>query len=159
VLVLLMKFWRIVFICFVLLPIPGVAMAIFDAGKACVFSAVEGVLTLNGEPVKGATIMRKVEWQREDSDATVTDEKGYFRFPAMYHRSVMKLFPAEFVASQDIIAIVDGKEYFLWHTTKREPGENAELQGTQLNFKCELSNEPRFDHSYDASIETICTWK
>ena len=137
----------------------GEAMSIFDTGKACVFSAVEGVLTRNGEPVKGATIVRKVEWQREDSDKTVTDENGHFSFPAMYHRSAMKLLPAEFVASQDIIAIVDDDEYFLWHTTKREPEENAELRGSPMVFQCELSKEPRFDHSYDASIETICTWK
>ena len=69
-----MRVSSVAFFTLLLLPMVGEAMSIFDTGKACVFSPVEGVLTLNGEPVRGATIKRKVEWQREDSDETVTDE-------------------------------------------------------------------------------------
>ena len=133
-------------------------MSFFDIGKACVFSQVKGRVTYEGKPAAGAKIVRKAKWQKPASDEAVADAEGKFEFPAMYQRSAVKLIPAEFVVSQELTVIYNDKEYGIWHTTKREPEEDTELNGKPLNFQCELTDEPRFDHSYRASIKTICTW-
>lgn len=137
----------------------GASMSVFDIGKACVFSQVKGQVTFEGKPVSGAKIVRIAKWQKEETDETMTDSEGNFELPPMYHRSVVKLLPAEFVTSQRLMVIHDNKEYGIWFTTKRAPEENSELNGKPLAFKCELTDEPRFDHSYRASIKTICTWE
>ena len=134
-------------------------MSIFDVGKACVFSEVLGVVTYKGAPVAGATIRRLAKWQKEQEDRTITADDGSFHFEPMYQRSVLKLLPAEFVAHQRLLIEHQGQEVLMWFTTKREAEENAELGGKPLKFKCELTDEPRFDRSHRASIKTICTWE
>ena len=133
-------------------------MSIFDVGRACVFSEVSGVVTYKGEPVSGATIRRVAKWQKEQEDRTVTAADGSFYFGPMYQRSVLKLLPAEFVAHQRLLIEHLGQEVLMWSTTKRNTEENAELNGKPLKFSCELTDEPRFDRNYRASIKTICTW-
>ncbi|MCB0392405.1 MAG: hypothetical protein KDD58_14030 [Bdellovibrionales bacterium] len=125
----------------------------------CVFSPVEGYLTKNSEPVSGAIILQNVDWQGVKTARTTTDETGYFKFYAIYSYSILNLFPFEFVAHQELIAKVKDQEYLLWRTAKRNPAENSELQGTPLNFSCDLQDNIRFDHSFDSTIETICRWK
>ncbi|TQV66927.1 carboxypeptidase regulatory-like domain-containing protein [Exilibacterium tricleocarpae] len=133
-------------------------MSIFDVGKACVFSEVSGVVTYRGEPVPGATVRRIAKWQKEKQDSTTTDADGRFHFEPMYQRSAVKLIPAEFVAHQRLLIEHQGEEVLLWFTTKRSTEENSELNGKPLKFTCELTNEPRFDRNYRASIKTLCTW-
>lgn len=134
-------------------------MSIFDVGRACVFSAVSGVVTCNGEPVAGATIRRVAKWQKEQEDRRVTAADGSFSFEPMYQRSVAKLLPAEFVAHQRLLIEYQSQEVLMWFTTKRNAEENAELNGKPLRFSCELTDEPRFDRNYRAAIKTICTWE
>ena len=41
-----------------------------DIGKVCLFSAMSGVITLDGKPVAGALLKRTVDHQKPKSDET-----------------------------------------------------------------------------------------
>lgn len=133
-------------------------MSLFDTGKSCVFSSVEGILTFNGHPASGAEIKRSVEWQKEKQDSAQADSQGKFSLPALYQRSAMKLIPSEFVAAQHMVVVYQGKEYPIWETAKRSEEENAELEGKPLIFTCELTDEPEFTHLTLTSIKSNCRW-
>jgi len=134
-------------------------MSILNLGKACVFSTVTGVVTQNGQPLENAEIKRNVTWQKKDADQTRTDSNGRFSFPSIFHNSLMKYFPAEFVSHQTITIHHDGKQYLAWETTKRETEENSELGGKAINLSCELSNEPSVKYAGKRGIDGICTWE
>lgn len=134
-------------------------MSLFNLGKACVFSKVRGTVTRNGEPIVEATIIRDVTWQKNSKDRTSSDTNGDFVFPAIYHHSLMKYMPAEFVAHQTITIIHNDKTYLAWETTKRETDENAELGGKSIHLKCELANEPTVKYEGRRGIDGICTWE
>ena len=128
--------------------------------KACVFSQVDARMTLNGEPVVGARILREWEWQKKKQDETVTDSDGKFSFPAVYESSPTRLFPSEFNVSQFLTVFYQGEEFAFWVTNKREVEENVELGGLPLNLNCELSDEPSITKFGLASkVYSLCTWK
>jgi len=89
-------------------------MSIFDVGKVCTFSAVSGVITKDGQPVKNTRIVRVVDYQSKSQDETKTDEHGRFSMPAPFERSVTKLLPKEFVVGQSLL-IEDGGELQEFH--------------------------------------------
>ncbi|MBU3069853.1 carboxypeptidase-like regulatory domain-containing protein [Aestuariicella sp. G3-2] len=148
-----------VLLSLVFLSANGFGMSIFGAGNACVFSEVSGYLTFNGEPLKGATVTRVSEWQKENTESTVSDENGHFHFDALHQASASKLIPfTEFVASQSISVGVDGESYEIWSNTKRDGDENSELGGKNLKLKCEISDELRLVEDYGTLLVTNCTW-
>lgn len=134
-------------------------MSLFDIGKACVFSQVEGVVTKNGQPVAGAKVQRIANWQSEVSDATTTNEKGEFSFPAQYERSIMGVLPFEFVAYQKITLNLEGQDYLIWESNKRSEEENAELEGKPIQLACELNDEPSAKFAGRVNIFGICELK
>lgn len=132
-------------------------MSMFNIGKSCVFSAVSGVVTLDGKPVANAQINRQAKWQKSGSDQTQTDASGNFSFPPMYQSSIMKFMPAEFVTHQTIHIVHDGKEYLAWESTKRAPEENSELGGKPIKMTCELSKEPEVVLVGRTAIDGVCS--
>ena len=127
--------------------------------KACVFSQVDARMTLNGEPVVGARIIREWDWQTKNSDETRTDRDGRFSFPAIYERHPIRLLPAEFNTAQYLTVHYQGEEFAFWVANKREAEENVELGGIPLELNCELSDDLKLTHFDLAStVRTVCTW-
>lgn len=130
--------------------------------KHYLMSEVSGTITLNGEPAAGATLKRSVRKAYSRSyvkDEATTDENGYFSMPAVTERKVIhKVFPMEFVVPSEIYVTYQGKEYFIWTSTKREPEENTENKGRPLVVQCELTSEERGFMVDGSLFTTICVW-
>lgn len=134
-------------------------MSLFDIGKVCVFSEVTARVTVKGEPLKNAVIIRKWEWRELQQDKTTTDENGYFTFPAVFERSIMnRALPIELVIAQGLYVEIDGEIKKIWSNSKREPEQNAELGGQPINLSCELTDEMRITRQYGSIMNTLCTW-
>ncbi|GAB2515061.1 DUF6795 domain-containing protein [Microbulbifer agarilyticus] len=131
-------------------------MSIFDVGKACTFSKMNLEITFNGKPAPDAKIWRRVKWQKERIDEFKTDEYGKITLPEVLQRSVTQFFPAEFVASQAVVVTFEDKEYEIWINSKRNPEANSELDGKDINLKCELTDESRLVTNYRYEFLTNC---
>lgn len=134
------------------------SMSFFNPTKTCVFSAVKARLTLNGEPLKGAAVVRRWEWQKLQEDSTTTDEQGYFTFPAVFESSVTRLMPVELVVAQALFVKQGGNEKKFWSNSKREPKENAEFNGQPISLVCELTHEMKVTREFGSIMSTLCTW-
>jgi len=147
----------IAFILF--LSVNGVfAMAMSDVGKVCLFSAISGVITLDGMPVKNSRLVRIGDRDGAKTDETTTDENGYFEFPAMLERTITKFLPQEFVASQKIFVYYRDNRYEMWDGIKRTPEENTESRGQPLVVTCELNSEEKGIVVDGSPIHSLCTW-
>ncbi len=133
-------------------------MSVSDFGKVCLFSAISGVITLDGVPVTNARLVRTADRNGPLTDETHTDEKGYFKFPAVFERTVTKYLPQEFVASQKIVSFYQGKEYVIWNGVKRSAEENLEARGKQLKVKCELKSDVNYVDIGGSFFHTLCIW-
>lgn len=134
------------------------AMSLGDVGKVCLFSPISGTITLNGKPVVNARLVRTGDRDGPRVDETVTNELGYFEFPAMVERTITKLLPMEFVASQKIVVSHGGKDYEIWSSIKRNPDENTESRGKPLVVTCELNSEERSILIDRVPIHSLCRW-
>lgn len=148
----------IVFTALLFVSLEVLAMSFFNPGKTCVFSEVRARLTLNGEPVRNATVIRRWEWKEPREDRTVTDREGYFEFPAVYESSVTRMLPIEIVIGQEIYVVLDDKEEKIWVHAKQSPDENSELKGRPIRISCELS-DPMKTHGSFGLLQTLCSWE
>jgi hypothetical protein len=154
-----MSSYKISFALLIVIFATGVfAMSVSDIGKVCLFSSISGVITLNGKPAAGAKLIRTADRDGAKTDETVTDENGYFKFPAMFERTITKHLPMEFVASQTIVVFHDGKEHKIWSGVKRNPNENIEARGKLLVVTCELNSEKKFVQVNNSPIISLCMW-
>ena len=149
----------VVLLAALLLAAPEVLPMSLNPLKTCVFSAVKARLTINGVPVKGATVVRRWKWHSMREERTATDAAGNFSFPPVYESSVTRFLPMEFVVAQGMFVVVDGAETQFWANTKRETAENAELGGRALALVCELKNEMKLTESFGSLLSTVCTWE
>lgn len=139
-------------------------MSLSDFGKVCLFSGMSGVITLNGNPVVNARLVRTADRNGSKTDETTTDDYGYFEFPAMWERTITKYLPQEFVASQKIVVFYEGIEYEIWSAVKRKPEENIEVRGNALEVKCELNDVNKLTDKEKlivvnrSHIFTVCKW-
>lgn len=133
-------------------------MTLGDIGKVCLFSAISGVITLDGKPVANARLVRTGDRDGPKIDETMTDSQGNFAFPAMHERTIAKFLPQEFVASQKIIVHYDNKQYEMWSAVKRQPEENVESRGKPLVVKCELNAEQQLIIVNGSPIHSLCVW-
>mgnify|MGYP001546747662 FL=1 len=136
----------------------GVAVSLTDVGRVCLFSKMNGVITLNGEPAAGAKLVRTVNLSGDQTDETTADDSGNFEFPAVFKRTMAKHLPQEFAANQDIFVHYDGNEYRMWSAVKRTPDENSESRGKPLVVSCELSSEESMIMVNNSPIFSLCTW-
>ncbi len=145
---------------FVLVCTNGInAMSILDKGKACTFSKVTAVITLKGQPVENAKVIRLTNHNKKTNEEAYTDENGYVEFPSRFERSVLNILPREFAAGQAIDVYVDGKEYTIWSGIKRNTGENAEGNGAPIDLRCELTKKREFITVNRQTFYTQCDWK
>jgi hypothetical protein len=148
----------IAFMLFTFFSMEALSMSFFNPGKTCVFSQVKAQLTLNGEPLKNATVIRRWEWNALREEQTQTDHEGYFEFPAIFGSSISRFLPVEIVIAQGLYAIVEGEEMLLWSNSKRTAEENAEFNGRPISLLCELSNEMEINREYGSQMYTLCNW-
>ncbi|WP_226864676.1 DUF6795 domain-containing protein [Microbulbifer taiwanensis] len=135
------------------------AMSIFDAGKAYVFSPVRLSITLDSKPVEGLKVIRRWSWNEDKGeDYAFTDSEGLVELPEIRRRGVTQFFPAEFVAAQQIVVVVDGSEDRIWSFSKRSPDINSELEGTPLDLTCELKGDEKMYRDFGPALFTKCTW-
>lgn len=133
-------------------------MALGDVGRVCLFSPISGVITMNGQPVVNARLVRTGDRNGPKVDEVASDQKGYFEFPAMYERTITKFLPQEFVASQTIIVYYQGQQYEMWSAVKRKPEENVESRGNPLVVTCELNSEQTSIMVNGSPIHSLCSW-
>lgn len=131
-------------------------------GKDCLFSAISGTITFNGEPAAGAHVKRvagKAHVDGEFTDETFTDDNGYFSMPAVWERNLLsRVFPMEFAVPQKITIDFKGEEYLIWTSVKRSREEHSESKGKPLVVQCELTSEERNFDVDGAFFATLCTW-
>lgn len=131
-------------------------------GKDCLFSAISGTITLNGEPAVGAQVKRaagRAHVDGEFTDETITDDKGYFSMPAIWERNLLsRVLPMEFVVPQEIVVEYQGRTYDIWTSVKRRREENAESNGKPLVVHCELNSEERSFRSNGTFFAVRCVW-
>lgn len=149
---------RIITVFLLLTLFGGTAVGLTDIGKLCIFSAISGVITKDGQPVAHAKLVRTGSKERKHQDETTTDENGHFSFPPMYERSIAKFLPMEFVASQEIMVVYKGQSYKLWTGVKRKPEENTESRGNPLIVQCDLNTERDLKEVNSTPIISMCTW-
>ena len=137
-------------------------MAASHKGKDCLFSAISGTITLNGEPAAGAHVKRiagKAHVEGEFTDETFTDSNGYFSMPAIWERNLLsRVFPMEFVVPQEIVVSYEGEEYDIWTSIKRSREENSESLGKPLVVQCELASEERSFRVNGTFFSVRCIW-
>lgn len=137
-------------------------MGFFSKPKHCVFSAVSGHLTLNGEPVKNARLVRTGQLghaKSEVTDEAITDENGYFEFPDMYQSASEFGGLAAFRIFQSIVLIQsDGHQQEVWRGVKRDGARGAENRQNPWVMTCELSNPEKMFVVDGAGYFTICSW-
>lgn len=136
-------------------------MSLFSGEEVCVFSSMQGVLTLNGKPATGAKLRRVVTWKdkKGESDFTETDAEGRFEFPAMM-RTLKQMLPAQFVAHQSIYVTYNEQEYHIWEMGKTSKQENSELGHVAENLTCELTDELEpYPEAPGGLLLTVCKWE
>jgi hypothetical protein len=138
----------------------------FTATRTYVFSAVKMQLTQNGEPLSNVAVIRRYDWNSLKEDRTVTDEQGFFSFPAIVEYSITRLMPIELVISQALYAVIDGEEVEFWVNAKRDSEEGSEFFNRTLNrqvtLTCDLAAEDKLSREFGAVTSvtmTRCTFK
>ena len=124
------------------------AMSIFGK-KVCVFSAVEGIVIQDGEPIKNAIIKRTYTWDGNDiTDEIKTNEKGEFSLPEKYESSIWAFFPHNPSIIQFIKVYVNDVEFQAWGYQKGNYDSNGELNGKSMQLLCDLDS-PKETHKID----------
>ena len=87
--------------------------------KVNLFSAVKGVVTLNGKPVVGALIKRTAipNSDKEYFNSIKTDSEGRFSFPVMETHLWLKLLPGQSTVFQKMLIEYNGEQYLGWEGT------------------------------------------
>ncbi len=113
-------------------------------GSNTLFTAVDGVVTRDGEPVAGARIEQsaKLGAKEPTKQETTTDQDGRFAFPQMdVGKGLGSLLPQQFAVGQEIIIYEDGKEFVGWVLTKFEPAAGSETGTDPIKLVCELTED------------------
>lgn len=112
-----------------------------NKGGACAFSAISGFIYENEKPASGAKVLRTADWKQVLTDEAMTDEKGYFEFPAMYASDRLAILPSEFVVSQTLEVLHGAEKIKIWDGVKRSKEEGSESKGNDIKLRVELSDE------------------
>lgn len=122
------------------------------------FRLCQGQLLWTVDRIANARLVRTGDRDGPKVDETVTDANGNFAFPAMHERTITKLLPQEFVASQKMVVTYNDKNYEIWSSVKRKSEENTESRGKPLVVTCELNSEERSVVVDRVPIHGLCLW-
>jgi hypothetical protein len=115
-----------------------------DSNKV-MFSEVSGRVLLDGKPVSTQEIRQNFSWLGvDDGDATtLTDDDGWYHFPAVYSRRKQPRGEKDIFISQTISTRHDERTITLWSTTKYDFLDRGELGGHPIRMEHELTGESR----------------
>ncbi len=128
-----------------------IALGIFWQGQAMaflkpfyLFSAIDGIVVLDGHPVKGAEVERQYTWKDDlNVEHVLTDAQGRYRFSEVTASSLLwSLLPHEPVIFQKLSIRYQGKEHKGWVLTKHNYDHLGEVRNRPLNLICDLNDEP-----------------
>ncbi len=124
--------------------------------KMVLFSAVQGRVLKDGQPVAGATLEREAKWTWKDEtrrDSTTSGADGGFAFEPMVGSSLLgSVLPHEPVVHQKITIRHGGQAYEAWLHVRHSYEDNGEL-GRPLKLVCRLEAPPQRRDGYYG----ICT--
>jgi len=164
------KFIRITFLFhFFLYTNQAQAMSFLNFMRVYIFSEVDGVVLINGEPVSGAEVIRTADYKDKiHSNTAITDEQGQFHFDDIFTYS-MRL--SETVILQKIMIHYGGEEYLAWELLKRNDNRYGELNDPEtpekpikkLHLRCELTGDQKNEQVIkfeflDRIIYGLCRW-
>lgn len=120
--------------------------------KKCLFSAVNGIVLLDGKPVSGAEVEHFYHWDGPDKSNRITvktDAEGWFSVDAIYDDAAMTYFlPTSPSIQQELTIRHEGREYEAYLVFKENYDENGELGGKPLSLVCDLDDEPGNDGGF-----------
>lgn len=126
------------------LVLQGQAMAV--SKTLYLFSEVEGVVMLDGQPVEGAEVEQNYHWHWKNEHRTKSvksNSQGQFRFPAVTAKSLTAaVIPHEPVIGQRITLRYQGKVHKGWVFTRHNYDSLGEVQNRRLQLVCDLNAEP-----------------
>ncbi|GAB2513133.1 DUF6795 domain-containing protein [Microbulbifer agarilyticus] len=128
----------------------------FNPLAVCTFSEMQLSISHKGKPVAGAKITRTINWRKTTSDNFTTDSEGKITLPAQLETHLLKFFPMEFMAAQQVIVQHDDEDYEIWNYAKRDYALNSEMHGAPLKLHCELSAPPTTKRSFGSILSTRC---
>ena len=105
-------------------------MGLFDFYKVNVFTAMSGVVTFDGKPVKGIKAVLNVRVVFNNKNFTVsteTDDSGRFYFDAITTNSINTILPSAKMINQKVFFYYQGEEYLGWDMVKNNYEYNGEL--------------------------------
>jgi hypothetical protein len=118
------------------------SMGLFDFLKVCLFSEVNGVVTLEGKPVAGAELVRTAQLgDKIYTDKAVTDGAGVFHFEALIIRSSRKITSMGPLVPQEISISHNSISKQAWLSNKNNYDVLGET-GSELYLMCELDADP-----------------
>ena len=129
---------------------------------------VHGIITNQGQPVKGVKVFRGLTYGNDDEllDETLTDEDGRFSFA---EKNIRSRKPGSMFDESRVRQMIDidyqDKRYLLWGTlmigiepnlalTKRLTQLNCDLNDTEEYYEFESIEYPHASHG----VQSICRW-
>jgi hypothetical protein len=147
-------------IFFLSLLLPTTVLAMGFLNKHIVFSAVDGIVTLQGEPLQNVKVTRSYSESKKVDEVTYTDSEGRFKFPDWVDTTLFdfSFLPTEIRIIQEIVVEHQGTQYDAWISAKSDYEKNSELKGTPINLSCELSSEPSYKETpSEQTVYGVCT--
>ena len=135
-------------------------MGLFDFAKVCLFSRVNGIVTLSGKAAPGAEVIRTAEFRNKRYvDKAVTDNEGRYRFPESSEHSFSKILYLEPRISQSILIRYQGTEYVAWESVKGNYAVDGEIS-EPLSLACELTTKSKIKRGRNGNpVNGICSWQ
>ncbi len=130
--------------------------------------AVQGQITMNGEPVAGLEITRELSYDGNFKlDYTRSSDSGHFSFDEVTTRSRTPNKPfVEARTRQVLIADYQGQRYVLWFYVTDDIREEPVISDKLRNLKCDFSSEDIYQHipipdkpHLTYNISGICRWE
>lgn len=127
---------------------------------------INGTVTLNGQPVTGATVHRLLTYSdKKFNDSTTTDENGRFQFPVKVVKlKVSSMFDT--AVTQNLIVEHADDRTEIWTAGTTNTLNYESIQKLLSNMKCELTSpEMRLEiprgnpQSPPLGIASICTFE
>ncbi|GLR25622.1 DUF6795 domain-containing protein [Limnobacter litoralis] len=111
-------------------------------------SPVQGRIVLNGKPLGGITIKRRILNNGlpggQLRDQTETDKNGNFSLPSVKNRTFLQpdLFASATLIDQRLELVYEGKAVLIWDQTKSDfdPSSDANTPNGLISLKCELAH-------------------
>ena len=118
--------------------------AMFDSLKIQVYPEVNGVVTMNGEPVEGALVKLVYNYNdKENTIETTSDKNGRFHFTEINIHTLRLLLPLETSIDQKITINYNHATYLAWQTTKYALKDDPAISKKLSSLNCELTNEEK----------------